>query len=175
MKCKIGIIGPKILVEDISEVVSEFHELKAVPLIYESEYDAPRLIEQSAPLDIYMFSGLAPYYSCKRILTDDHLSYVIPFEGTDIYKAMLDIYMNYHFFPIISFDVIHKQQLLEIREELGITHIPYYLHEPKEGWDRDEFYEKHVTLWRNKQAQVIATRTFCLSKTKRNQCSRVFN
>lgn len=157
MKYKIGIIGPQVLVKDISEVVSEFHELEAVPLIYESEYDAPKLIQQAPHLDIYMFSGLAPYCSCKKMLTDAHLSYVIPFEGTDIYKAMLDIYMTYHFFPIISFDGIHKQHLKETREEMGITHIPFHLQEPKEKWDRDAFYEKHVFLWKNKKTQIIAT------------------
>lgn len=158
MKLNIGIVGPKILVQDICSVVEEFPEVELIPLIYRFEQEASAVIAQSDKLiDIYMFSGPVPYFLSKQSLPPEKKAIFIPFEGTDIYSILLKIYRVYQFFPIISFDIINPGHLHEVYEEQGITQIPWFIKNMEGYWDSEELFNHHLQLWKERKIQVIAT------------------
>lgn len=172
MKLKIGIVGPDVLVQDILEVTNEFPEAKAVPIIYESEQQSSKLIaELNEFIDLYIFSGPAPYYLSLQALPSDGSSLFIPFEGTDIFSVLMRIYEYYHFFPVISFDVIDPKHLQEAYAEIGISDIPRFVKNMEGYWDSEELFNHHLQLWKERKVQVIAT---CLhSVYERFKCMKI--
>ncbi|WP_047151792.1 hypothetical protein [Aneurinibacillus tyrosinisolvens] len=158
MKLKIAVVGPEILVHDISKVTEEFEEIEVIPMIYSSELEAPSLITQLKEFaDLFLFSGQAPYYLSQKVLPDDHRAVFIPFEGTDIYSVLAKIYQAYHFFPIISFDCFSPQHLQEVYEEMGLAEVSRFTKTMEGYWDSEELFHHHMHLWTEKKVQVIAT------------------
>jgi hypothetical protein len=158
MKLKVVVVGPRILVDDIGKVTEEFEEIEIIPMIYSSELEAPLLITQLKEfVDLFLFSGQAPYYLSQEVLPEDHRAVFIPFEGTDIYNVLLTIYQTYHFFPIISFDCFYSHHLHEVYEEMEIAEVPYYTKTMEGYWDSEELFNHHLHLWTEKKVQVITT------------------
>lgn len=158
MKLNMAIIGPHVLVRDILEVTGRFEEVETFPLVYDSELDAPRLIaECKENIDLYLFSGPAPYYLSQKVIPSSAKSFYIPFEGSDLYSVLLRIYQSFHFFPVVSYDVIHGDHLLEVYNELEMGKVPWFVKQMEGDWDSEELYNHHVQLWKDREVQVIAT------------------
>lgn len=158
MKLNIGIVGPKVLVQDICNVMEGFPEAEPIPLIYHSEQEAPKLIAQSNELiDVYLFSGPVPYFLSSQSLSPEKKAIFIPFEGTDIYSVLLRIYGSYRFFPIISFDIVESEHVHEIYKEQGLSQVPWFIKNMEGYWDSKELFNHHLQLWQKRAIQVIAT------------------
>lgn len=170
-----AVIGPKPLVDDICEVMTEFPQIQPIKLIYESEQQAPILIQENKEIiDVYFFSGDVPYYLSQKVIPSHSRSIFIPFEGSEAYRAILQIYRHYHFFPIISFDGIPSNYLQEIYAEIEVPHIPFYATQKEGPRDSEELCEYHMALWKTGKAQVIATSIHSVYQRLKSQHLPVF-
>ncbi|WP_026695663.1 hypothetical protein [Peribacillus kribbensis] len=153
------VIGPKPLVEEICEIAQEFQELELKTLIYQTVEESAALIDHhTEPADIYMFAGPTPYHISKGTIPHDSLAYYVPFEGSDIYRVLLNIYKHYNHFPDISFDIVEANDLKEIYEEMNITNKTYYLKSSTLEMERSgALLDYHITLLKDNKIQVIAT------------------
>jgi hypothetical protein len=159
IKLTVYIVGPEPLVDKISKIASEFNQLKTKSLIYEKVEESAKLVrEHHEPKDIYVFAGPTPFFISKEAIPLDVISYYIPFEGSDIYRLLLEVFEIYHHYPIISYDIVESHYLEEIYEEIGISRIPYRLITLNEDTvDSDGLANYHLNLWKEGKVQVIAT------------------
>ncbi|GKU80784.1 hypothetical protein [Niallia sp. NCCP-28] len=158
IKFRIAVVGPEPLVADICEIASEFNEVVILPLIYQKAEESAELVKQHQEQeDIFLFSGPTPYMSGKNSVPAHSKAAYIPFEGTDIYRLLLQVYEHYHYYPKISFDIVDGQELNEIYHEMKITRIPYYLQTLEEGMDSERLTNYHSNLLKEGKAEVVAT------------------
>jgi hypothetical protein len=159
IKLTIFIVGPEPLVHKISKISSEFNELKTKSLIYEKVEESAKLVrEHHEPKDIYIFAGPTPFFISNQTIPLDVISFYVPFEGSDIYRLLLEVFEVYHHYPIISYDIVEPHYLEEIYEEIGISTIPYRLITFNENTvDSDGLVNYHLNLLKQGKAQVIAT------------------
>ncbi|MGM0878901.1 MAG: hypothetical protein ACQEWV_30620 [Bacillota bacterium] len=159
IRLKIAVIGPGPLVTEICQIATEFNDVEIKTLIYETAEQSALLVgNHHEPTDVFIFAGPSPYYISKGNLPLDSVSYYIPFEGSDIYRLLVKVYETYHYYPIISFDIVNAHYLEEIYEEIGISNIPYYLNSNKDNiMDSHALVEYHSNLLIEGKVQVIAT------------------
>lgn len=158
MHLSFAVIGPKLLVDDICEVLEEFPHIEATKLIYDSEKNARELLQESMDVfDVYFFSGDVPFLMTQDLIPSHACSTFIPFEGAELYKAILQIYRHYHFFPVISFDGVPLKHLQEFFEEIEAPDVQWYSKTMDGFQNSEELYEHHMALWQEGKAQVVAT------------------
>ncbi|PKG23829.1 hypothetical protein [Niallia nealsonii] len=158
IKFRIAVVGPEPLVADICEIASEFKEVVITPLIYETAEESVDLVKRHQELeDIFLFSGPTPYLIGKYSVPVHSKAVYIPFEGTDIYRLLLQVYEHYHYYPKISFDIVDRKELNEIYHEMTTTRIPYYLQTVEEGIDSKKLTNYHLDLLKEGKAEVVAT------------------
>lgn len=153
-----AVIGPEPLVKEICHIAAEFEEIEIKPLIYEIAEQSALLVKNChEPIDIFVFAGPVPYLTSQDELPANSLSYYVPFEGSDIYRLLLQVYEQHGFYPVISFDVVSARYLQEAYEELGISHIPYFLKEVEKTDESEMITAHHLSLLKKEDIQVIAT------------------
>lgn len=153
-----AVIGPKLLVDDICEVLKEFPQIEPTKLIYDSEKNARDLLTGSMEVfDVYFFSGDVPFLTTQDLIPSHACSLFIPFDGAELYKVILQIYRHYHFFPIISFDGVPAKNLREFFDEIEISNVKWYSKNMDGFQNSEELYEHHMNLWQEGKVQVVAT------------------
>lgn len=158
MHFSFAVIGPKLLVDDICDVLQEFPHIEPTRLIYDSEKNVRELLQSTMEVfDVYFFSGDVPFLLSQDLIPPHSCSVFIPFEGTELYKAMMQIYRHYHFFPIISFDGIPAKHLQEFFDEIEAPNVKWYSKNMDGFQNSEELYEHHMSLWQEGVAQVVAT------------------
>jgi hypothetical protein len=158
LKLKIAIIGPENSLKIVRSVATEFDSVETTEMEYANELQTPLLIKESIDIvDVYLFYGPIPYQLGKDIIPAGSRSIFIPFEGTDLYRAIMEIYRFYHFFPVVSYDFIHPDNLIEVYNEIQIPNIRWHLKSIDEDSNSETLVEYHIDLWKRGEVQVIAT------------------
>lgn len=158
MNITFAVIGPKLLVDDICEVLEEFPHIEPTKLIYDSEKNVRELLQESMEVfDVYFFSGDVPFLLSQDLIPPHSCSLFIPFEGTELYKVIIQIYRHYHFFPIISFDGIPAKHLTEFFDEIEAPNVQWYSKNMDGFQNSEELYEHHLASWQEGKVQVVAT------------------
>ncbi|MED1722929.1 hypothetical protein [Brevibacillus parabrevis] len=158
MNLTFAVIGPRLLVEDICTVLAEFPHIEPIRLIYDSEKSVRELLQECMEVyDVYFFSGDVPFLLSQDLIPPHSCSIFIPFEGTDLYRAIFQIYRHYHFFPTISFDGIPAKHLQEFFDEIEAKGVHWFSKNMDGFQNSEELYEHHLTLWQEGKAQVVAT------------------
>lgn len=153
-----AVIGPKLLVDDICEVLEEFPHIEPTKLIYDSEKHVRDLFQETMEVfDVYFFSGDVPFLITQDLIPTHACSVFIPFDGAELYKVILQIYRHYHFFPIISFDGVPVKNLHEAFDEIEAPNANWYYKNMDGFQNSEELYEHHMALWQEGKAQVVAT------------------
>ncbi|MEK4921210.1 hypothetical protein MKX78_04720 [Cytobacillus sp. FSL R5-0569] len=173
---KMAVVGPVPLGQEICHIASEFEGIDVIPLFYESAEQSPRLIENyKFPVDMYIFAGPSPFQLALKFIPNSSMAYYIPFEGADIYRLLLQVYEQYNRFPVISYDIVDQDYLIEVYEENNLTLIPYFLHSHKDGFlDSNALVRYHLKLLKNQQVEVIATTMNAVYEQLKSQDVPVF-
>ncbi len=158
MHLSFAVIGPRLLVDDICEVLEEFPHIEPTKLIYDSEKNVRELLQNSMEVfDVYFFSGDVPFLITQDLIPSHACSVFIPFDGAELYRVILQIYRHYHFFPVISFDGVPMKNLQEAFDEIDASHVKWYYKNMDGFQNSEELYEHHMALWQEGDAQVVAT------------------
>ena len=175
MNFTFAVIGPKLLVDDICEVLEEFSYIEPTKLIYDSEKNVRDLLQESMEVyDVYFFSGDVPFLLSQDLIPPHSCSLFIPFEGTELYKAIIQIYRHYHFFPIISFDGIPAKHLQEFFDEIDASNVKWYSKNMDGFQNSEELIEHHMKLWQEGVIQVVATSIYSVYQRLKNSHVPVF-
>ncbi|WP_216830300.1 hypothetical protein [Alkalihalobacterium elongatum] len=161
MKLKIAIIGSKIPVNAIEEVINEYdQQLEVVSFVCKTLKEAPmHTIEAQKFADVIVYGGPIPYFFSKDVLNKTTRTVFLPYKGVTIYNTLMRIYMTYNFFPIISFEALKTADIDEVYEDLGLSHIDRYITVLGQDFDTEKTIEEHLKLWRKNKVQVIVTAT----------------
>ncbi|QRG66792.1 hypothetical protein [Brevibacillus choshinensis] len=158
MHLSFAVIGPRLLVDDICEVLEEFPHIEPTKLIYDSEKNVRELLQNSMEVfDVYFFSGDVPFLITQDLIPSHACSVFIPFDGAELYRVILQIYRHYHFFPVISFDGVPMKNLQEAFDEIDASHVKWHYKNMDGFQNSEELYEHHMALWQEGNAQVVAT------------------
>src|SRR5699024_4656286 len=148
MKTKLGIVGPHDSIQNISEVASEFSDqLTIIPFIYEKVEDAANFIKQTNEIDIWFFSGQAPFTIAREHLKEQN-SFFPPLNGSSLTKVLLDIsYKNKSNLEKVSFDTILTKEVIETYLELDLCTDNLHLY-PYSGYkSTDNLVDYHCQLY----------------------------
>jgi len=165
---KIGVIGPKNLVNKVLSVGKEFRGLKMIPLGYDIETNAPEIVKEHQDLfDGILFTGPIPYYLCvskiNRLVVWDY----IPYRSTGLVISMLEVLKRFPEFIekefSISVDTLAESEVNEIISEVQIPIRAVYTREfsPHTIANQD-FCSFHAKMYRRKRVDVCIT---CLKST----------
>jgi len=159
MKINIAIIGSKMPVGDICEIVGEFPEAEFMPHICTSLSEVPDIVAKAQEYaDVILFGGPVPFALSQHVLAKDCRTTFVPFEGgSTLYNALMKVYMTYQFLPIISFEAADEKHVHEIYEEIDRSEVPRFVQIIDDKFDRDELIRIHTKLWNEREIQVIVT------------------
>lgn len=163
MKIKLGIIGPLDTVEKIKNVAKEFeNKIQVIECYYYDKKETSELLKIYVDqVDVFLFSGFAPYLIAENTTLIKKPYIYIPITGTSIYLAFWQMQEQNMNSRKISFDTISKAAIEEVVKELNIKVEGLYVKSYTNDIDYSELVDYHSNLW---EAKKISTAITCLSK-----------
>lgn len=159
MKSNIGVIGPQDSVNAILKIGKEFeNEITLIPFVYDHLDEVVELMKENfTKVDVWLFSGQAPYAVAKESLPPFNGFYP-SLNGFSLTKVLLDIsYKDHKNLEQISFDTIPAKEVIETFEELEINVqnlklLPYSGYKPI-----DELVNFHYQLYKDNKVHSCIT------------------
>lgn len=159
MIVKVGAVGPKDSIELLSDIGKEFqNHITIIPLIYTDIQETPRIVqEMKGKIDIWVFSGQAPYSIAKEYL-DNEKTLVPQLNGSSLTKVLMEIvYRDHRRVDRVSFDTLHMHHLQETCNELGLQAGDIHLLSYPGYKPIQELVAFHSTLYRDGKVDACAT------------------
>lgn len=162
MIARVGAVGPKDSIELICEIGKEFNEhMTILPLIYHDIQETPRIVlEQEGQIDIWIFSGQAPYSLAKEHLANEKVLFP-QLNGSSLTKVLMEIVYRDRL-PVdrVSFDTFHLHHLQETCNELDLPFSEFHLLSYPGYKPTQDLVSFHSALYREGKVDACAT---CIS------------
>ncbi|MFM1652289.1 hypothetical protein ACI7RC_09325 [Brevibacillus sp. B_LB10_24] len=162
MIARVGAVGPKDSIELITEIGKEFQEeMTIIPMIYQKIEDTPNIIQQAdGQIDIWVFSGQAPYAIARDLLHKQKMLYP-QLNGSSLTKVLLElVYRDRWRLDRVSFDTFLPKHLQETCTELGLPYGHIHLLSYPGYKPSQELAAFHSALYRDEKVDACAT---CIS------------
>ncbi|MFD1929108.1 hypothetical protein ACFSFY_13780 [Sporosarcina siberiensis] len=166
MITKIAFFGSASLAKRVLNYVSFVPDIKVTPFVYQSPEEIGTLISEAHSFDVYLFSGILPYYITKKNLgvLDKPFTFIADTE-LNIAMTLLDI-KNKKVAELdrISFDIPNRASLDVVISSLDIQPKPVFVFEYP--WISNEFtrpfpfsevLNTHIVLWNTKKIDFVVT------------------
>ena len=166
MITKIAFFGSEDMTTRVMEYASAVTEIEVVPYVYQSAEEIAHLISQASATDIYLFSGVLPYFFAKKSIgTFDKPSVYIEDNELNIALTLLEI-SNKKTAELdrISFDLPNRELLDLITTGLDIYPKPVFVTDY--SWLDKEFTKEflsndllntHIELWESNRIDFVVT------------------
>ncbi|WP_026582860.1 hypothetical protein [Bacillus sp. J33] len=159
MKIRVGVVGPEDSVGHILALAREYSELEMIPYIYKETKETENIIREfQTNIDLWFFSGQAPYYYArsKGLIQEENAHYP-PLYGSSLLGTLLEAQIREGGFRNASLDTIQQSELDTLRNTyfLGDLHIhsfSYNEYEPAE-----EIIRFHKKLYEEGKAEIALT------------------
>lgn len=166
MVTKIAFFGSEDMTIRVMRYVSSVADIEVIPYIYQSAEEMSYLISKAHACDVYLFSGVLPYFITKKnVSTFDKPAVYIEDNELNIAMTLLHISTKQTAaFDRISFDLPNRELLDLLTTQLAIHPKPRFVTDY--SWlDKDftkEFITQsvlhtHVELWEAKQIDFVVT------------------
>ncbi|MEW8973180.1 MAG: hypothetical protein AB2375_03225 [Tissierellaceae bacterium] len=147
---KLGIIGPKDLVEESIKIGCRYEEIDMIPMPYTDEkkaIDNMKLIESD--VDAFLFTGFLPYYNAKHSQLTDKEIFYYPILGSALYRVLLKMKNSYEIdIGNISIDTLDAREIQEVYEDLGISTEGIYINDIHlSNYNRTDYVNFHHRLY----------------------------
>lgn len=147
---KLGIIGPKDLVEESIKIGCRYEEIDMIPMPYADEkkaIDNMKLIESD--VDAFLFTGFLPYYNAKHSQLTDKEIFYYPILGSALYRVLLKMKNSYEIdIGNISIDTLDAREIQEVYEDLGISTEGIYINDIHlSNYNRTDYVNFHYRLY----------------------------
>lgn len=157
---KLGIIGPKDLVEKSVEVGKKYKEIEIISMPYTSEKDTEEnIIQIQSEVDAFLFTGFIPYYHVKyNQLTDKDIFYY-PILGSALYSTLLKMKSNYEIdISQISIDTLEENEVMDIYEDLKISSENLFINDTHlSNYKKDDYVNFHYDLYHSGRTKGAIT------------------
>lgn len=166
MVTKIAFFGSEDMTMLVMRYASSVAEIEVIPYIYQSAEEMSYLISKAHACDVYLFSGVLPYFITKKNLgTFDKPAVYIEDNELNIALTLLHISnKQIASFDRVSFDLPNRNLLDLITTQLEIHPQPRFVTDY--SWlDKDfsksfllqDVLQVHVQLWETKQIDFVVT------------------
>jgi hypothetical protein len=119
---RVGIVGSG-LADGLAKplaVAADLEGVVAVPIAYEREEDAPRLVAEALPqLDAILFLGPVPHALARTALPQGFPATHIPYDGSGLIKALFEVHRRFGEDTPFSIDSIREREVLDVVDEVG--------------------------------------------------------
>lgn len=162
MPIKVAVIGPEDLVNKTLEEGDKYRDLVLVPYTYTSERETINIVNKcSMEADLILFTGPIPYYIASDANEIGIPMLYISYSGTAFYRTLFSNMetLKLGTKDVLSFsvDTIHKEDVEEMLDELGIEKYDIYVKDYEEYITSEEIVEYHHKLYLNKKIDFSIT------------------
>lgn len=159
MKIRVGVVGPEDSVGHILALSREYSELEMTPYVYKETKETENIIrDHKAEIDLWFFSGQAPYYYArsKGLIGEENAQFP-PLYGSSLLGTLLEAHIREGGFQQASLDTIQESELDILKNtyflgDLNIHTFSYHEYEPAE-----EIIRFHQKLYEEGKTEVALT------------------
>ncbi len=166
MGTKIALFGSEEMVNLVKGYETSVEEVEVSQFIYQTPKDMESLITKAANCDVYLFSGVLPYFYTKKFLgTFDKPAIYIADNELNVSLTLLSV-LHHQIAELdrISFDLPDRRDLDIITKQLDINPKPVFItdyewvkHDSPEDFQIDEILNIHTDLWKSGVIDLVIT------------------
>lgn len=157
---KLGIIGPRDLVEQSYTIAQQYRSLCPIKLYYASEEQTIELIKNNdSVVDGFLFTGFLPYYETQKSgITKKRLFYY-PISGTSLYRILFVMRVHEGVdITRISIDTLSADEIREVYGELKLPSENLYINERGlTQFSREQYVYFHRSLYEGGKTVAAVT------------------
>ncbi|HHW03853.1 MAG TPA: hypothetical protein GXX35_13780 [Thermoanaerobacterales bacterium] len=157
---KVGIIGPKDLVEQSFAIAQEYKGVEPIKLFYSNEEQTVELIKNNdSMVDGFLFTGFLPYYETQRSgITKKRLFYY-PILGASLYHILFIMKVHEGVdITRISIDTLNSDEIKEVYEEIKLPDEKLYINERGlTQFSREQYIDFHRLLYKSGKTVAAVT------------------
>ncbi|WP_203363858.1 hypothetical protein [Bacillus sp. REN10] len=166
MSIKVALFGPAEMVKLVKELESNVEGIEIIPYVYQTPRETEQLIQQAFECDIYLFSGIIPYYYSKKFFhMFDRPAIYIPDNELSVSLTLLSIFYRHQVgFNRLSIDLPDRKYVdrvmkqLEMQPEaLYVQDYPWMEEEHHQDFQVDYILSMHRKLWNQGKVDLIIT------------------
>ncbi|WP_338753364.1 hypothetical protein [Bacillus sp. FJAT-52991] len=185
MSIKVALFGPEEMVKLVKELESTVEGIEIIPYVYQTPRETEQLIQKAFDCDIYLFSGIIPYYYSKRFFhMFDRPAIYIPDNELSVSLTLLSLFYHHQVgFNRLSIDLPDRKYVDSVMKQLEMKPEVLYVQDypwMKEKYDKDfqvnDILSMHRDLWNQGQVDVIITSIHAVSdrlKQEKIPCVRM--
>lgn len=159
MKNRVGIIGPKDLVNKAAKLMERYPTLHGLSLPYESEQDALTLVQEHfQEADLFLFTGFVPYKLVLRKNLGKPLFY-FSIAGTSLNQCLFNFVVHEQVdVSKLSIDTLTTAEIGEMYQELNLDCTKVQVNQVGlENFLAEQFYRYHLELYATGQTTGAIT------------------
>lgn len=159
-KNRLAVVGPSDSVKLVCEVAKELNTvLQVFPVIYQNAAEVPEILKRyDKEVDLWLFSGKAPYWYAVNCQNTQKPLYFIPHTGSSLFRVLIQMSKNENLtLNNISFDSFSKKEIEEAFSDISPDIPNYYLLDYDGVISADAVTQYHYDLWKQKKTQVAIT------------------
>lgn len=157
---RVGIIGPKDLVDKSIEIGKRYNSIQTVGIPYEDESDTLKNVKKwEDQVDAFLFTGFLPYYlTTHNGLTGKQLFYY-PILGSALYRVLFRMKFHYNInISKISIDTLKRSEIEEIYKELEVFYDSLHVNDMHlSSYSREQYVEFHRNLYESGETVAAIT------------------
>lgn len=159
---RLGIIGPSDLTQEMVELAQEFPEFIVIPLSYQKEIEALKLVESYGDkVDVLVFTGPIPYFLAKSKIFKDVRSIYVRYTGAALYRTLFYILHlaggNIEVLLRLSIDTIPKLAVVETYAELGLNAEGVLVYQGDMPFKASELVKFHTDCYNSGQSSAAVS------------------
>lgn len=157
---KLGIIGPKDLVDKSIGVGKKYEEINVIATPYTNEENIESSIRKiEDEVDAFLFTGFLPYYYVKYNELTRKDIYYYPILGSALYRTLLAMKNNYDIdLSQISIDTLKEKQIIDVYEDLGMDTKNLFINDTHlSNYKNQDYVNFHYDLYNSDRTKGAIT------------------
>ncbi|PAQ15598.1 hypothetical protein CD798_05880 [Bacillaceae bacterium SAOS 7] len=172
MSIKVALFGPEEMVKLVKELERYVEGIEIIPYVYKVPRETEQLIREAIYCDVYLFSGIIPYYYCKKFfhLFDRPTIYVVDNELSVSLTLLSLLYGQQASINRLSIDLPDRKyvdsvvkQLNMMPEALYVQDYPWMIENLDKDFQVTDILARHRDLWNHGKVDLIITSIHAVS------------
>ncbi|OZI10835.1 hypothetical protein CEW92_14785 [Bacillaceae bacterium SAS-127] len=172
MSIKVALFGPEEMAKLVKELERHVEGIEIIPYVYKVPRETEQLIREATYCDVYLFSGIIPYYYCEKFLHlfDRPAIYVVDNELSVSLTLLSLLYGQQASINRLSIDLPDRKyvdsvvkQLNMMPEALYVQDYPWMIENLDKDFQVTDILARHRDLWKGGQVDLIITSIHAVS------------
>lgn len=171
MVIRVAVFGPEASCRQIHQYEHQVQDVEFLYYTYQDPSETSHLIHKASRCDVYLFTGLLPYYISRAALVRLDKPYVVlPTGSEDVSVSLLSMLHNLNVsLQDISIDIPEMEHVRTVYEEVGIALNEQLVKEVKGEMEKDPLHfdiapviQHHADLQEKGAAKVAVTSIYAV-------------